>query len=119
MLLLVQKSGLLSSVPRRILRKPRVYKQAKKPYIFKSVTKMINLKRILFEDKLEATQMNAQILFCSFAVMGLLLFIVLVYLIKKYIQMGKNEKEEQLRKILKFQKIVLLAKYIFSTLNLA
>ena len=59
---------------------------------------MINLKRFLFEDKLEATQMNAQILFCSFAVMGLLLFIVLVYLIKKYIQMGKNEKEEQLRK---------------------
>ena len=60
---------------------------------------MINLKRFLFEDKLEATQMNAQILFCSFAVMGLLLFIILVYLIKKYIQMGKNEKEEQLRKI--------------------
>ena len=62
---------------------------------------MINLKRFVFEDKLETTQMNAQILFCSFAVFGLLLFIVLVYLIKKYIQMGKNEKEEELRNYLK------------------
>ena len=51
---------------------------------------MINLKRFLFEDKLEATQMNAQILFCSFAVMGLLLFIILVYLIKKYISTSQT-----------------------------